>query len=404
MRLAKTIRVAWLLAAVLALSGCNLPVQPEPNLEVTEAANTPEAHLATPAASQESTATLAATAVPVNPTAMQTTDPTAACPTPGSDSRLFVDEQNGFCLLYPSSFEETPYKEFVFDRVQFLGPAPASNSPEPLGASLIVESNGLANGLESFQYAQKWVDLFAPSADLEQETGLINGQAAVTLFNIAGFQSTDQSAFITANDTKYRLVLSPQIGTAPDLDDELSLIWEMVTRTIVFFPPQSEREYVAPEHVCPAETSGYSLYIHLTDGYCLLHPADFEETPDFPGNFEGGPVLVEDTAWGDLRASLTVGTFGYFSDQTLLEVLDPRADVIDTSSILETTMAGNPAVIFRDPRGPWASRQAMIMVDGFVYTLVNQPWEPVLYPDGMPYLDSIWESVTTSLAFFDPWR
>ena len=44
------------------------------------------------------------------------------------------------------------------------------------------------------------------------------------------------------------------------------------------------------------------------------------------------------------------------------------------------------------------------MVDGFAYTIVAQPFEPEAYPDGMPYLNQVWDTVTGSLAFFDPFR
>lgn len=46
----------------------------------------------------------------------------------------------------------------------------------------------------------------------------------------------------------------------------------------------------------------------------------------------------------------------------------------------------------------------MILVDGFIYTIVAQPFEPGRYPDGMPFLDRLWETVTGSLIFFDPWK
>ena len=346
---------------------------------------------------EESTQT--PTAEPVS-----TVDPLTLCPTPGTGEKLFVDKQNGFCVLYPENFEQSAYKEFRYDRFQFSGPPPGASAPESVSIGLVVESNGPANGQNSLQYAKKWIDNFGTSAPTGTEEIMLNGQKAVLLKHDAELGTPLQSIFVTANETKYRITLSPRLGTAPELEPGLEAVWNMVTDSIVFFLPQNDQAYIPPEAVCPQASGGYDQYISLTDGYCLLYPTDFEDAADFPGEFLGGPILVEKTAWGDVRASLTVGTAGYFADQTVLDVLNTRIEFIDARSIKETTIAGYPAVVFRDPRGPWASRQAMIMVDGFVYTIVNQPWEPERYPDGMLYLDSIWNTVLTSLAFFDPWR
>ena len=49
-------------------------------------------------------------------------------------------------------------------------------------------------------------------------------------------------------------------------------------------------------------------------------------------------------------------------------------------------------------------RALQILVDGFAYTIVAQPFEPERYPAGMPFLDQIWTTVTGSLAFFTPFR
>ncbi len=93
-----------------------------------------------------------------------------------------------------------------------------------------------------------------------------------------------------------------------------------------------------------------------------------------------------------------------FEVESPVELLEPRMDTIEPGSIEEVIIGGNRAVIFRNTAGPWASRQAMILVDGFIYTIVAQPFEPVRYPDGMPLLDRLWETVTESLVFFDPWK
>lgn len=393
------LQIVILLNIIVILAGCSVPTQTT-QTGMTESFVTPEiivtATIEEPSETPEATATtVPATTVP---------DPAANCPTPGAGSKLFVDRQNGFCLLYPDNFEQSAYKEYSYDRVQFTEPGSAPNAMESVSIHLVVESNGSAKGQNSTQYAQRWIANFAVSPEIDMEDFMLNGLQAASLVLPAEAGPMTRHIFLTANDIKYHITLSPQLGTAPELEPNLQAAWDMATGSIVFFPPQSDWQYTAPEDVCPQPTTGSKQYISLTGGYCLLYPSDFAPVANFPGQFTGGPILDENTDWGDLRASLTVGTAGSFADQTVMDVLETRKEFIDVPSIQETTMAGYPAVVFIDPRGPWASRQAMIMVNGFVYTLVNQPWEAERYPDGMSYVNNIWDSVTSSLAFFDPWR
>lgn len=348
---------------------------------------------------------------PGEPSPSETAEPadegkalTDVCPAPVEGSKLYLDEQNGFCLLYPENLEQVTYQEFSFDRVQFHQPITAVSAMEGVNVSLVIESNGPAKELTGSQYARKWLENFSFGPQPDIQDFMLSGEKGSLVNLETEFGPMEQNVFLVANEMKYRIILSPMPGSAPDLEEDLKAVWRSVVGSLVFFEPQSERKHVAPEDVCPQESAGYKQYISLTDGYCLLYPSDFEPSENFPGEFIGGPVLEANTSWGDVRASLTVGTAGQYPDQSIQDVMETRREFIDSSSIQETVMGGCPAVIFRDPRGPWASRQAMILREGFVYTLVNQPWEPVRYPEGMVYLDSIWNTVTSSLAFFEPWR
>lgn len=393
----------WLALNVLLLSACALgsllpaaTVAPE-EPHTVDPSDTPEPPAPTETAAPSPTFTS-------EPETSEMQDPAAACPTAGEGSSQYIDLDNGFCLLYPQEFELNTFADAGYDRVSFLGPMLDPAAMEPVRTYMVIEANGFANDLDSFQYALTWLEWFMPGFEPERETGFIGGQPAVILKGLPFYGPPEQSAFIIANGFKYRLNMAPQVGDVPDLDEYSQRVWEMVTGTIVFFEPQGVRQVLRPQDVCLPESPGFRQYIHQADGYCLLYPEDFTPTDNFPGDFEGGPILEEDTAWGDLRASLTVGTYGYFPDKTVMEVLDPRSEFIDMDTLQEIEIAGYPAVTYRDPRGPWASRQAMISVDGMIYTIVNQPWEPERYPDGITPFNRIWDSVVGSLRFFDPWR
>ena len=384
----------------LLMLSCIFTPPTKESLSITETASSTETQ-AGQAASDTPPPNTAASDTPQPP---DQADPASDCPTDAPGFTSYISRENGFCLRYPAHFEETTYYERADERFSLLGPLLDPNAMETVRVSLLIETNGPAGGLDSFQYALQWRQLFSVTFDPEREFGYLDGQPAVTYRGLPGYGPAEQSTFVIANGLRYRIVLWPQPGDAPSLDEDISLVWETVSESIQFFPPESQWQYVLAEEVCPQGNADNKAYTRLIDGYCLLYPADFEETAGFPGQFKGGPVLEYGTAWGDVRTSLTLGSYGPSGGQTLMQLLQSRAEFIDMSSVVETSVGGHPAVIFRDPRGPWASRQAMILVDGNVYSLLAQPFEPTRYPQGIPYLDRLWDTVTGSLVFFTPWR
>jgi hypothetical protein len=330
-------------------------------------------------------------------------DPAASCPTPSSSSSLYLSRENGFCFLYPVGFSLEPDSQRPDEAVTLIGPVEPGTSMERIRVTLHLAYNGPADGLDSSGYAQRWFELYTAGSGISYSPAAasIGGQAAVILNNIPGY-ITQRGAFLVANGIKYQILLLPLPGDIPALDEPTNQVWDTVTSTLVFFPPENDRVARRAADVCPAPGADTRLYQSDMDGYCFLYPAGFEPTADFPGQIAGGPVVLNDESFGDVRTSLTMGTFGSFPGQTPREVLGPRSDTID--SLEDASFGGHPAVIFRSTAGPWASKQAMILVDGFAYTIVAQPFEPERYPAGMPYLNQLWDVVTGSLAFFDPFR
>ena len=336
-------------------------------------------------------------------------DPTSLCPVPEGDDSLYVDRENGFCLLYPADFSPGEYEQRPDEVLMLLGPRESDKpkTQEEIGVVVTVEYNGPADGLDATGYARKWHEFYgegAPSdAPYEEQAGSLGGQPAVILSDLPGFVS-QRSTFAVANGIKYRITLSPQPEDHAELAEAASRGWEKVTSSVVFFPPENTREVKRADEVCPQETSDLRLYRSDQDGFCFLYPADFATDPNWPGMVKGGPVITEWPGIGEVQAYVSVGAFGHFEGQTPRQVLEPRMQQIDAASVQDATIGGYPAVIYRSLQGPWPSRQAMIVVDGDVYTIVNEPWDPEQFPDGMPYLDRVWEAVTGSLAFYEPWR
>jgi len=374
---------AILLTAALA---CSLPgrVQPPtagPVLELTQAAPT-----------------TVSSAVP-----SPVPDPSSQCPAETAATRLYLSLRNGLCFLYPSHYELQPDSERPDDVITLIGPLADPQAQETIAVSLSVAYNGSWDGMTSPQYAARWEEIHQAPSEVPGYAETIAGKPGWTLNAVPGY-GLERRAFLIVDGFRYSILLVPVPEDVPALEQEANLVWDTVTGSIVFFPPQGGQDYVQAEQVCPQETAESRLYISLRDGYCLLYPADFEPDESFPGSFTGGPVVGVVEGWGEIRTSLTFGTFGAFPGSSAREVLTPRLEFIDAASVQDTGMGGARAVVFRDPRGPWASRQAMIVYRGSVYTIVAQPWEPERFPSGIEYLDRVWDAVTGSVAFFNRWN
>lgn len=333
-----------------------------------------------------------------------TPPPEAVCNRDGEGLISYVSLEKGFCLLFPEGFELREDPQSSGTGIDLIGPLLDPDAFETIAVFMQVEFTGPADGLDSSSYAERWQELYLPEMGrLPQSEMDIAGYNAVVLSDIPGF-AAERGAFVVAHGNKYRITLSPQPEDFPELAEPANQVWNAVTGSIYFFQPESDRVVRRANEHCPIPSEGTLGFTVLIDGYCLLYPSEFHLDPEFPNRIVGGPLIDDFEPWGEIYTSLTVGTFGYFDIESPVELLEERVDTIDPGSIEEIVIGGYPAVTFRNTAGPWASRQAMILVDGFVYTIVAQPDEPIQYPHGTPFLESLWEGVTTSLSFFDRWR
>jgi hypothetical protein len=390
-----------LTAAGLLLAGCAPAGQPILGESATQLAVT-----------EAATVVGTATSVPVpaalteSPTTIS--DPTEACPTPSGETALYVNREDGYCLLYPAYFSAQFDPNRPGRILQLIGPRQEAGPKmqETAGVFLDISLNGPPEGMDSRQYAAKWLALYAPGMPLEGQEAPIGGQTATIVGDLPGFIA-QRGAFIVTPEGRYTLFLSPQPGDIPELTEHAARAWETVTGSLTFFEPQADREYRRAEEVCPQAAEGQAL-IDSINGYCLLYPADFELDPDIAGRIIGGPVLGNEEGFGDIRTSLAVGTFVLPEGQTPMDIVQERmgadGSAVDPATVEETTIAGYPAVTFRGPRQPWTHRQAFIGVDGVIYTIVAQPEEPERFAEGMPYLEGVWDMAVETLAFFTPWR
>ncbi len=346
--------------------------------------------------SQQATTTTSSTA---------TTDPYAVCPTPTEGTSLYINADQGYCLLYPSDFTMAADELRPNDVMTFTGPItpPPPDSMQSLTAYMSFEYNGPAGGLDSRAYAEKWIVLYATVEGYYLEDTSVGGQAGVIFAELPGM-IRGQGLFVVANGQRYLLSVFPTPGDYTSVDEIVLRGWNTIAGSLAFFTPQAPINALLPEDICPQETSENKLFVNEADGYCYLYPADFSENTNFAGMFVGGPVLADHPNFGDVRTSINLGTRGYEPGLTPRQIIASFMDQIDQASLTDLTIGGYPAVAFIHVRSPWSDRSAYISVDGNIYTLLAQPYEPAQWPDGIPYLNRAWDTVVNSLQFFDPWR
>jgi hypothetical protein len=352
---------------------------------------------------------LAATSKVIDATA--TSDPLAACPQPTAGTQLYVNLDNGFCLLYPDGFSvQAGLGVPALPVVNITGPQVITPGPKQqegsFNAGMSINRNGPTDGLDSQAYAAQWLERFAPSMNLPQEQITIGGIPAIRVHNLPSYGSL-LGAFVVSPYARYTFNLSPEPQYSdPALAEQANNLWDTVTNSLVFFQPKKDMGYVPSANVCPQPATGETGYINQVDGYCMVFPSDYREDPTFPGRIIGGPILGSTADFPDVQTNLMVGTFGISNGMAPRDYLAqlPKG-YFDPASVTDLTIGGAPAVVYNNLAGPWRSRNAYIVLpSGDVYTIVSQPDDPTLFPEGIPYLNKLFNPVVMSLKFFTPWR
>jgi hypothetical protein len=335
-----------------------------------------------------------ATAAPINPADI--------CPVPSGDTLSYISAEAGFCLLYPASYRVYTGEALPGLVVGFGGAPLDPTAMEPISVGIEVAYNGPAEGMTSLQYAQKWVELYGEGMVSAPVETMIGGVAAAVVANVPGYLS-QRVGFVVINNARYTISLSPPPEDFPALSGEAAQTWETIIGSIVFFPPTVVLSRIGPE-VCPSPTADTRLHIVEREGYCMLYPADFELEPTFSAGFVGGPVVAVLDTFGELRPELIFGWVGPAGGQTPRQAAEGVLSQADPASVVDVSVNGWPAVQYLYTAGPIPARSAHIVANDQVYTIVNQPYDPTLYPGAIPYLDRVWNTVTQSVTFFDVWR
>jgi hypothetical protein len=380
---------------ILPLAGCGSDSQPT----ATPPPATVEPATSQPTETQQPTAT----AEPTN----TSVSPPPECPEAGDGAALYVSEENGYCFLYPDQFAYSADWPSYQPGIVTLT-APQHDPAESTYFFIQVMYVGQAVEVEDAQsYADIWQAVHnRPGVVLSTEAVTVGGQPAVMIPDLrGGFVADDpyldRTTFVVVGGQKYRIAMQHGIGWSRAFESEAQSTWEMVTGTLVFFPPAAVQETVTAEAVCPQSGDDTRLAVNQSSGFCYLYPADFEPSPDVTYGFTTGSVL--DMVEGmEVRPVFVVGTSGVADNLTLDEV---AAQYAEDYVMQETVIGGRPAVTYLDSSAvPGPLRTGHVLANGLVYTIWASPYDLDRYPEAVANLDRIWEMAAGSMAFFSPFR
>jgi hypothetical protein len=368
------------------------------------------AALQTPAPPDEAATPPTATVEPTAP-ALTADD---VCLAAGAGETPYVNQAGGYCLLLPEGFSVT--QDDGLD-IFVVGPTLATFGQEALSLAFSVSVVGPPGGAGEYD-AQSWgAQVVAENQYTNQGFDLslepytlsgagLDGVRVGTLPGMAG----GAAAIVRTNDTLYSITVYPDRSAYPDYTADVDALWAQLDASIRFFPPvDTGVDYRTAESVCPTEQPGTRLVVRLSEGWCVLIPDSWHEDTEsnFLGRFVGGPEIGVFWPGQPAYANVTIGFSGPVMDNTL----DQQAEASSTANSrpdlvqrTDTQIGGYPAVILDREDGPIPDRVALIHANGYMYSVLGQPFDPANFAAAQPALEAAWDTMIGSIQFFDAYR
>lgn len=344
-------------------------------------------------------------------------DPAEICPEPTEGTALYRSDENGYCFLYPAEFEENPnWDQNLEGAVTLVSPALDPESIEPLITFAQVLYTGPAGDLPTAEaYADAWIEAYSPYSDayiapgdeygLNRSDVTIGGHPAVQINNVPG-RALSQMALLVVDGYRYRIVVNPQPGEFEELDAAYGPVWDTITESIVFHAPSVQHTPVSADDVCPAESEGTLLVVNRSEGYCFLVPADFDQEagygPESTWLAIGAPVETG-SEMGSMQSRLVFARYTAQQGLSAEQLLATFAADVDAERT-EFSAAGGQGVELIDARAPAPSRVMLLVVGDHAYTLVANPYDGERWAETSCALGQGWDSILSTLAFFDKLR
>jgi len=210
-----------------------------------------------------------------------------ACPSETADLKLFINTDDGYCLLYPA--EDTPGPPYLI----IINP---TGLPGDVPGDAWVQINAVeASGRSVEQVANEQIMAAGDGFNITSDQILIDGKQAVVVDGLPGPDSW-RKVFIIANDRLYTLFFLPWAANR-DGFSQLEKLYSTIINTVHFLPPS------------PVTVRTWKTYTNAEVGFSIQYPSNWQEEdlPDEDGGQrhhivlrgpEGGVELQWGTGFG----------------------------------------------------------------------------------------------------------
>lgn len=140
------------------------------------------------------------------------------CPEATGETQAFVNQEAGFCLLYPANFEAS-----INEGVSQISGPPSGGGAEPLRATLTIDASGVANGRTATQIADG-VIAQTPDVTITRSDTTLGGEPAVILEGAPG-RAGNRQLIAVHGDRVYWLTLTPVGADAGAVRGDSDLLW-----------------------------------------------------------------------------------------------------------------------------------------------------------------------------------
>ena len=157
-------------------------------------------------------------------------DPMPAC-LPAEEGLVpFLNGDDGYCLLYPSTFEANSPQRGI---LVITGPA-LTEDPEPLRVSLTIHNEGAADGRTAEEIADERLSEFeAREVPIERDSVSLGGEKAVGADSVPG-RMLSRQVFVVHNNTVYVMTLAPVDADFPEATGQAEDLWETTLSSFTF--------------------------------------------------------------------------------------------------------------------------------------------------------------------------
>ena len=157
-------------------------------------------------------------------------DPMPACLPTDEGLVPFLNGDDGYCLLYPSTFEaNSPQRGTLV----IAGPA-LTEEPEPLRVSLTIQNEGAAGGRTADEIADERLSEFeASKIPIERYSVSLGGEQAVGADSVPS-RTLSRQVFVVHNNTAYVIALAPVDAAFPEATEQAEDLWETTLSSFAF--------------------------------------------------------------------------------------------------------------------------------------------------------------------------